>query len=60
MIITEEYIRQLEEYHRFCFSEDLKKALINQLGEEPCPNEYSEEDIWELARKIIQSHRRNR
>lgn len=59
MIITEEYIRKLEEYHRFRFSKELKNVLINQLGEEPCPHEYSEQDIWEQARKIIQSYRGN-
>lgn len=60
MNITEEVIRQLEEYHRFRFTEELKKALINQLGEEPYPHEYSEQDIWEQASRIIQLHRVNR
>jgi hypothetical protein len=59
MIITKKYIRKLEEYYRFRFPEGLKEALINQLGKEPEPYEYSDQDIWEQSRKIILSYRRD-
>jgi hypothetical protein len=59
MIITEKYIRKLEEYYRFYFPKELKEELIYQLGEEPESYEYSNQDIWEQSRKIILSYRRN-
>lgn len=59
MIISKKYIRKLEEYYRFNFPKELKEALINRLGVEPVPYEYSDQDIWEQSRKIILSYRRD-
>jgi CO dehydrogenase/acetyl-CoA synthase beta subunit len=59
MIVTKKYIRQLEEYYRFIFPKDLKEELINQLGEDFYPMGYTEQDLWEQTRKIIQEYRNN-
>lgn len=43
-------------------SEEAKKIILEKLGDEPEPNEYghrntyTEQDIWEQARKIIQDN----
>jgi len=33
--------------------QELAEILINRLGEAPEPYEYTEQDLWEQARKII-------
>ncbi|EHQ88691.1 hypothetical protein DesyoDRAFT_1551 [Desulfosporosinus youngiae DSM 17734] len=60
MVITKNYIQKLEEYYRFIFSKELKNELICQLGEEPTPFEYSDQDLWEQSRKIVLSYYRER
>lgn len=59
MIMTQKYIQKLEEYFRFSFPKELKDELFNQLGEEPKPYEYSDQDIWEQSRKIVITYGRN-
>jgi hypothetical protein len=53
MIMTNRYIKKLEEYFRLPFPQELKDELFSQLGEEPEPYAYSEQDIWEQSRKIV-------
>lgn len=62
MIITKKYIRGLRERSFMEISPDAEKLLLEKLGQEPGeddeghPYSYTEQDIWEQARKIIQDN----
>ena len=51
MILTPKMIDQMRLYSRI--DETLEQMLLNQLGSEPYPHVYTEEDIYEQSRKMI-------
>jgi hypothetical protein len=60
MIITRKYIQELREESFMKISPATEELLIERLGQESEADEngwheyYTEQDIWEQARKIIQ------
>lgn len=62
MIITKKYIRELQEKSFVKISKEAEEILLEQLGHEPELHEeghqyiYTEQDLWEQARKIIREH----
>jgi hypothetical protein len=62
MIVTKKYIKELREKSFMKISEETEKIILEKLGEEPEPDEegcrhtYTEQDIWEQVRKIIQDN----
>ncbi len=56
MIVDRLYINRLRR-NRIEVSEELEKILINKLGTEPEPYEFSEQDLYEQVRMIIQEFR---
>jgi len=59
MIVTEKYIRDLRGKSFINISEETEKCILEQFGKEPEPDEdgrsyeYTEQDLWEQIRKII-------
>ena len=51
MILTKKMINQMRRYSRI--DETLKQMLLDQLGTEPYPHVYTEQDIYEQSRKMI-------
>jgi len=51
MILTPEMIDEMRQYWRI--DECLEQMLLKQLGTEPCPHVYTEQDIYEQSRKMI-------
>lgn len=62
MIVTKKYIRELREKNLIKVSAEAEKLILEKLGEEPgldddgCWHTYTEQDIWEQVRKIIQDN----
>lgn len=62
MIATKKYIQDLREKSFVKVSAVAEKLILETLGKEPEPDEYghaycyTEQDLWEQARKIIQSN----
>ena len=62
MIITRRYIQDLREKSFIDISEDTEKLILEKFGQDPEADdnggrhEYSEQDIWEQIRKIIQKN----
>lgn len=60
MIVTEKHINDLREKSFMNISKEAEKLILEQLGKEPEPDdeghihEYSEQDIWEQIRKMIE------
>lgn len=59
-VMTEKDFKELEEYfywgghkHWNPFPKELKTKLLDVYGEEPFPNSWTEQDIFEGSRKII-------
>lgn len=55
MIVTKEYIQELKEKSGFNISKGKEKLILKKLGEEPEPEEYTEQDLFEQIRKIIKN-----
>lgn len=60
MIVTKKYINQLREKSFLNISEDLEKLILEEFGSEPIDEyrrvyEYTEQDIYEHIRKMIQA-----
>ena len=61
MIVTKKYIKYLREKSFLNISEDMENIILEKLGKEPNPEEdgsayeYTEEDIYEQIRKILQA-----
>jgi len=61
MIVTKEYIRHLRE-NNLIISRVAETLILEEFGEEPEPDEngyvytYTEQDVWENARKIIRDN----
>lgn len=62
MIATKKYIKDLREKHFVKISATAEKLILETLGKEPWEDVngdihyYTEQDIWEQARKIIQEN----
>jgi hypothetical protein len=62
MIVTKKYIKELREKSFMKISEEAEKIVLEKLGEEPEPDEdgykhtYTEQDLWEQVRKIVQEN----
>lgn len=59
MIVTKKYIRDLREKSFIDISSETEKYILKKFGQEPEPDEdgrsyeYTEQDLWEQVRKII-------
>jgi hypothetical protein len=60
MVVTKKYIQRLREKAFINITQENEKLILERLGNEPgiddngfC-RQYSEQDIWEQIRKIIQ------
>lgn len=62
MIATKKYIKDLREKHFIKISAAAEKIILETLGKDPESDEYghryyyTEQDIWEQMRKIIQQN----
>ncbi len=54
MILTPKMIREMRRYSRI--DECLEQILLKQLGTDPYPHMYTEQDIYEQSRKMIQRY----
>ncbi|NMM64509.1 hypothetical protein HBE96_18005 [Clostridium sp. P21] len=60
MIVTKKYIKDLREKSFLNISADMEKKILEKFGKETEPDEdgsmnvYSEQDIWEQIRKMMQ------
>ena len=57
MILTRKMINQMRLYSRI--DETLEQMLLDQLGTEPYPHVYTEQDIYEQSRKMIMRYNDN-
>jgi len=61
MVVTKKYIQNLREKTFMDISEDAEKLILERFGECPvtddngCRHEYTEQDICEQIRKMIQN-----
>ncbi|HEY9062300.1 MAG TPA: hypothetical protein VIO64_17640 [Pseudobacteroides sp.] len=62
MIVTKKYIQELKEKSFLEVSKKAEELILEKFGEESEPDEngyiqtYTEQDIWEQIRKIIQEN----
>jgi len=56
MVVTTEMIQDLRIHGRKKINSELEALILDQLGSEPYPYTYSEQDIYEQMRKIIQNY----
>jgi hypothetical protein len=56
MIATRAMIASLRVHGRQRIDRDLETLILTQFGTEPLPNEYSEQDLYEQIRKLIDRH----
>lgn len=60
MIVTKKYIKNLREKSFLNISVDMEKKILEKFGKDPEADEdgninvYSEQDIWEQIRKMLQ------
>ena len=57
MILTRNMINQMRLYSRI--DDTLEQMLLDQLGTEPYPHMYTEQDIYEQSRKMILQYNEN-
>jgi len=55
MVATKEYIQELREKLGFNISKKQEKLIFEKFGEEPVPEEYTEQDLFEQIRKMIRN-----
>lgn len=53
MIATRAMVKSLRVQERRLIGRDLEDLILQQFGEEPLPHEYSEQDLHEQIRKLI-------
>jgi hypothetical protein len=53
MIVDKIYVQNLRNDGRHGIPVELEEILINRFGEEPSPYTYSEQDLYEQIRKVI-------
>jgi len=56
MVATPKMIQDLRIHARKKINSELEALILEQLGSEPYPYTYSEQDIYEQMRKIIQNY----
>lgn len=56
MVATPQMIQDLRIHAREKIDSKLEALILDQLGSEPYPYTYSEQDIYEQMRKIIQKY----
>ena len=56
MVVTPEMIQDLRIHGREKINRELEALILEQLGSEPYPYTYSEQDIYEQMRKLIQHY----
>jgi hypothetical protein len=56
MVVTPEMIKDLRVHGREKINSELEALILEQLGSEPYPYTYSEQDIYEQMRKLIQQY----
>ncbi|MEA4859561.1 MAG: hypothetical protein VB127_03690 [Sphaerochaeta sp.] len=59
MVVDKQYLRELRSCYRYDgtkFTEELEQIILDRLGIEPSPHEYSEQDLHEQARKIVMQY----
>lgn len=56
MVATTKMIQDLRIHGRKKINSELEAIILEQLGSEPYPYTYSEQDIYEQMRKIIQKY----
>ncbi len=56
MVLTKRHIRMLRQQGRMTISDEVEAILLARLGTEPEPYTYTEQDLYEQARKIIREH----
>jgi len=56
MVLTRKMINEARSYGRVKISNELEVLLLTELGQEPLPHTYSEQDIHEQMRKMIQDY----
>ncbi|MDY7026840.1 MAG: hypothetical protein SVR04_00940 [Spirochaetota bacterium] len=56
MVVTSEMIQDLRIHARKKINGELETLILDQLGSEPYPYTYSEQDIYEQMRKIIRDY----
>jgi hypothetical protein len=59
MVATPQMIQDLRIHARKKIDSELEALILEQLGSEPYPYTYSEQDIYEQMRKIIQKYHEN-
>lgn len=56
MVATPQMIQDLRIHARERINVELEALILEQLGSEPYPHTYSEQDIYEQMRKLIQRY----
>jgi hypothetical protein len=56
MVLTRKMIDEARTHGRVKISNELEVLLLTELGQEPLPHTYSEQDIHEQMRKLIQDY----
>ena len=56
MVVTPKMIQDLRIHGREKINSELEALILDQLGSEPYPYTYSEQDIYEQMRKLIQQY----
>jgi len=57
MIVTKAYLKKLQQRYQFEIDAPLAGYLLAEYGVEPFPNEYSEQDLHEQVRKLVDQYR---
>lgn len=63
MLLTNKYLKNIQEYMGLPISESIKNELLNKFGNQLIDHdghvfEYSEQDIYEQVRKILQNSKK--
>lgn len=56
MIVTKAYLKKLQQHCQFEIDAPLARYLLAEYGVEPFPNEYSEQDLCEQIRKLVNQY----
>jgi hypothetical protein len=56
MVMTQAYITRLRNDCRWRISAKLARYLLDELGTEPYPYEFSEEDLWKNAQRLVTAY----
>lgn len=54
MIVDKKYVDDLREHSFLKISQEMENKILEKFGKEPDTNDYTEQDIYEQIRKIIQ------